>query len=140
MDELTVPPDPTQPTDLNPRRPSFPALRPRDFRLLWMAQLISVTGTQMQLVAINWHVYELTKSPLALGLIGLVRVMPIIICSLAGGVVADAVERKKLMIVTQLLMLSCALILAALTWHGMKAVWPIYLLTGTAAAALAFDN
>jgi len=72
-------------------RSSFSALRHRDFRLLWIGQMISVTGTQMQYVAINWHVYLLTKSPLALGGVGLVRVVPIILCSLLGGVVADAV-------------------------------------------------
>ena len=82
-------------------RSSFSALRHRDFRLLWIGQIISVTGTQMQFVAINWHVYLLTKSPLALGGVGLVRVVPIIFCSLVGGVVADAVNRKRLMIATQ---------------------------------------
>src|SRR5438105_15690360 len=82
------------------RRSSFSALRHRDFRLLWIGQMISVTGSQMQLVAINWHVYLLTKSPLALGGVGLVRVVPIILCSLVGGVVADAVDRKLLMIGT----------------------------------------
>jgi len=77
--------------------------------------LISVTGSQMQLVAINWHVYLLTKSPLALGGVGLVRVVPIIVCSLAGGVVADAMDRKRLMLVTQVVMLISAGLLAALT-------------------------
>ena len=54
----------------------------------------------MQFVAINWHVYLLTKSAFALGLVGLFRGGPIILCSLIGGVVADAVDRKKLMIAT----------------------------------------
>jgi hypothetical protein len=54
----------------------------------------------MQYVAINWHVYLLTKSALALGTVGLVRVVPIILCSLVGGVVADAVDRKRLMFAT----------------------------------------
>src|SRR5262249_43819474 len=140
MEELTVPPDPTQPTDLNPRRPAFPALRHRDFRLLWLAQLISVTGTQMQLVAINWHVYVLTKSPLALGLVGLVRVVPIVLCSLIGGVVADTLDRRRLMRVTQSIMLVSASILAIISATGIDAVWPIYLLTAISSAALAFDT
>ena len=59
----------------------------------------------MQSVAINWHVYLLTKSAFALGLVGLFRGLPIILCSLAGGVVADAINRKRLMIVTQTVML-----------------------------------
>ncbi|HZI50065.1 MAG TPA: MFS transporter, partial [Pyrinomonadaceae bacterium] len=101
---------------------------------------MSITGSQMQLVAINWHVYLLTKSAFALGLVGLSRGVPIIICSLAGGVVADAVDRKKLMIVTQTVMLTCAAVLTAATLAGLKSVWPIYLLSGLAAAAQAFDT
>ena len=94
----------------------------------------------MQLVAINWHVYLLTKSPLALGGVGLVRVVPIILCSLLGGVVADAVNRKYLMIVTQGVMLISAGVLAAMTASGLDSVWPIYILTAIASAAIAFDN
>jgi MFS family permease len=119
---------------------AFAALRHRDFRLLWLGQIVSITGSQMQLVAINWHVYLLTKDPLALGLVGLFRGVPIIICSLAGGVVADAVDRKRAMIVTQTLMLLTAALLTAETMAGLKSVWPIYMLSGIAAAAQAFDT
>jgi MFS family permease len=94
----------------------------------------------MQFVAINWHVYLLTKSPFALGLVGLFRGVPIIICSLAGGVVADAIDRKRLMIVTQTIMLVSAALLTAGTLEGFKSVWPIYLLSGIASAATAFDT
>lgn len=94
----------------------------------------------MQSVAINWHVYLLTKSALALGLVGLFRGVPIIVCSLAGGVVADAVDRKKLMMVTQTVMLVCAAVLTAATFSGLKSVWPIYVLSALAAAAQAFDT
>src|SRR5947209_12675858 len=76
-------------------RPSaFSSLRHRDFRLLWLGQVVSVTGSQMQLATINWHIYLLTRSALALGLVGACRAVPIIICSLAGGVVADVVDRR----------------------------------------------
>src|SRR5256885_1347023 len=122
------------------RRSSFRALRHRDFRLLWLGQLVSATGSQMQTVAINWHVYLLTKSALALGMVGLVRVVPIVLCSLIGGVVADAVDRKRLMILTQTTMLLSAGVLAVITALGLQSVWPIYLLTAIASAATAFDN
>ncbi|HEX8176916.1 MAG TPA: MFS transporter [Pyrinomonadaceae bacterium] len=122
------------------KRSSFAALRHRDFRLLWLGQLISGTGSQMQLVAINWHVYILTKSPLALGIVGLVRVVPIIVCSLVGGVVADAVNRKRLMLITQSTMLASAALLAVVTQSGLKSTWPLYLLTAISSAAVAFDN
>jgi MFS family permease len=98
-----------------------------------------VTGSQMQFVAINWHVYLLTQSPLALGLVGLFRGLPIIVCSLAGGVVADALDRKKLMMVTQTVMLISAGLLTAFTMAGVQSVWPIYVLSGLASAASAFD-
>ena len=94
----------------------------------------------MQLVAINWHVYLLTKSAFALGLVGLFRGVPIIVCSLAGGVVADAIDRKKLMIVTQTVMLMSAAALTAATFAGLKSVWPIYMLSALSAAAQAFDT
>jgi len=119
---------------------AFAALRHRDFRLLWLGQIVSVTGSQMQFVAINWHVYLLTKSAFALGLVGLFRGVPIIVCSLAGGVVADAIDRKRLMIVTQTVMLLTAALLTAGTLAGFESVWPIYVLSGISAAAQAFDT
>jgi MFS family permease len=94
----------------------------------------------MQFVAINWHVYLLTKSAFALGLVGLFRGVPIIVCSLAGGVVADAFDRKRAMIVTQTVMLLTAALLTAATLSGLESVWPIYLLSALSAAAQAFDT
>ncbi len=94
----------------------------------------------MQLAAINWHIYVLTRSKLALGAVGLVRVLPIILCSLIGGVVADVVDRKKLILASQTVMLLSAGVLAALTASGLESIWPIYLVTAISSAALAFDN
>lgn len=94
----------------------------------------------MQFVAINWHIYLLTRSPLALGLVGLFRAVPIIVCSLAGGVVADAFDRKKLLVATQLVMLTCAGLLAIVTVTGLESVWPIYVLSAFSSAAQAFDT
>ena len=90
------------------RRTAFAALRHRDFRLLWVGQFFSITGSQMQLITINWHVYDLMRpygekqAAAALGLVGLVRVLPIVFCSLVGGVVADAVDRKRLILISPL--------------------------------------
>jgi MFS family permease len=126
-------------------RGSLVALRHRDFRLYWFGQFVSVTGTQMQIAAINWHIYLLTrpslsKTSLALGGVGLVRVVPIILCSLAGGVVADVFDRKRLMIITQSVMLISAAVLAYITAAGLRTIWPIYGLTALASAAMAFDS
>jgi MFS family permease len=132
-------PDPNAATYSGERPSSFRAWRHRDYRLMWVGQLISVTGSQMQWVAINWHVYLLTRSALALGAIGLVRVVPIILCSLVGGVVADAVDRKRLILATQLVMLTSAGALSITTASGMRSIWPIYLLTAISSAAVAFE-
>ncbi len=121
------------------RYSSFAALRNRDFRLLWLGQIVSVTGSQMQSVAIHWHVYLLTQSAFALGMVGFFKGMPIILFSLAGGVVADAVDRRKLMMATQSVMLGSSAMLTVVTVAGLKSVWPIYLLTAIASAATAFD-
>jgi MFS family permease len=118
---------------------AFAALRHRDYRLLWLGQIVSVTGSQMQSVAIHWHVYLLTKSAFALGMVGFFRGVPIILCSLVGGVVADAVDRRKLMMVTQSVMLISSASLMLFTLAGLESVWPIYLFTGIASAATAFD-
>ena len=94
----------------------------------------------MQLAAINWHIYLLTHSALALGLVGACRAVPIIVCSLMGGVVADVMDRRRLMIATQTVMLTCSAVLALVTFSGLERVWPIFLLTGIASAAWAFDT
>jgi MFS family permease len=130
---------PSQSTPNKNSSSSFSALRHRDFRLLWMGQIVSVTGSQMQSVAINWHVYLLTKSAFALGLVGFFKGVPIVLCSLVGGVVADAMDRRRLMIATQAVMLMSAAALALVTLTGLKSVWPIYLLTAAASGATAFD-
>ena len=123
----------------SPNHSAFAALRHRDFRLLWMGLIVSVTGSQMQFVAINWHVYQLTRSAFALGLVGLFRALPIIFSSLPGGVMADAFDRKRLMLLTQTAMIVSAALLTAGTLAGMRSVWPIYILSGIASAASAFE-
>ena len=101
---------------------AFIAMRHRNFRLLWSGQLISMAGSMMQNAAILWHV-SLLVSPqhrgVALGMVGLVRVVPIVVFSLVSGVVADALDRRRLMLITQTGMALCAAALAALEFHGM---------------------
>jgi MFS family permease len=121
----------------------FLALEHRNFRLLWLGQLISTSGTMMQNAALLWHVSLLADPKhkgLALGLVGLVKVVPIIAFSLLSGVVADATDRRKLMLITQVFMMITAGALALLTLLGLTVLWPIYLLAGLSAAATAFDG
>ena len=100
---------------------------------------MSLTGSQMQAAAIDWHIYLLTRSPLALGAVGLMRMVPILAFSLWGGVVADRHDRRRIMIVTQSVMLVAAAILATLTATGTESLVALYLLTACSSAASAFD-
>ncbi|MBI3760964.1 MAG: MFS transporter [Chloroflexi bacterium] len=121
----------------------FIALQHRNFRLLWFGLLISMSGSMMQSAAILWHISLLAppgQKGLALGLVGLVRVVPIIIFSLISGVVADALDRRKLMLITQGGMALFASALALITFSGLNALWPVYLLAGLMAAVGTFDN
>ena len=105
-----------------------------------MGQFVSLVGSQMQLVAINWHIYLLTRSPLALGFVGLTRVLPIIAFSLWGGVVADRRDRRRILLATQLVMIGGSLALAAVTFAREEKLWVIYALNAVSAAAVAFDG
>jgi MFS family permease len=128
---------------IEPRPSSFASLRYSNYRLLWMGQLVSFSGSTMQNAAILWHVSLLVpdnQKGLALGAVGLVRIVPIIVFSLIGGAVADAVDRIRLLLVTQTVMALSAAVLAYITFRGLSTVWPLYLLTAVAAAASSFDN
>lgn len=143
---------------ITPAPPSrLAALRYRDFRLLWLGLLVSITGSQMQLTAVNWHIYQLLRGEryqfsllglnldlsaeaLGLGALGLVRVLPIILFGLVGGMLADTYDRRKLMMVTRTLAAVLAGILALVTLTGQETIPAIYLLTSALAATIAFDN
>ena len=116
-----------------------PALYHRRFRYLWLGLLVSIAGSQMQTWALFWHIRTLTEQPIALGAIGLARIVPILAFSLIGGAVADAANRRRLLFITQSVMAFSALALAWLTLNGQISLWHIYLLTAVQAAAGAFD-
>lgn len=117
----------------------FVALRYRDFRLLWVGQLISGAGTEMQRVAISWHIYVLTGSALALGLSGLVRFVPVVVFSLVGGIYADTHDRRRIILFTQSLLMIVATILCVLTSLELISLWSIYLISALTSAVSAFD-
>jgi MFS family permease len=119
------------------------ALRYRDFRLLWSGFILSYTGTFMQAAAMLWHVSLLVpenRRALALGFVGLARIGPILVFSLISGVAADALNRRTLMLGTQSIMALLAAVLALLTFRGLDAVWPIYVLAACSSAVGAFDT
>jgi MFS family permease len=118
-----------------------PALKNRRYFFLWAGLLISIAGSQMQISALFWHIRTLTgtPNPLALGGIGLARILPIIVFSLVSGPVADAFNRRQILFITQSLLALIALALAILTFTGRIALWHIYALTALQAATVAFD-
>jgi len=123
-------------------RPSVIALQHRNYRLIWIGLFVSFTGSTMQNAALLWHVSLLVPPEhkgLALGLVGLVRVLPIIFFSMISGVVADAWNRRRVMLSTQSASTAVAIGLAALAFRGVTAVWPIYALAALASGVGAFD-
>lgn len=117
-----------------------PALKHRRFFYLWLGKLISIAGTQMQIWALFWHIRTLTDQPIALGGIGLARILPVIVFSLVGGVVADSYNRRTVMFFTQSAAAVLAVALGLLTQSGQITLWHIYGLTALQAIAIAFDG
>ncbi len=117
-----------------------PSLKHRRFFYLWAGQLLSIAGTQMQIWALFWHIRILTEQPIALGGVGLARILPIIIFSLVGGVIADSFDRRRVLFVTQSMAALLAVALGLLTQSGQINIWLIYAITALQAIAIAFDN
>lgn len=114
---------------------TFQAFRYHDFRLMWAGAFTSTTGTWMQNVAQSWLVLDMTGSAFFLGLVGFLGDLPILLFTLIGGVVADRVDRRKLLLGSQYVQMTNAFILAALVVFGKLHIWHILALvfvTGTA--------
>ena len=119
-----------------------PSLKHRNFLLLWTGLIISIAGSQMQVSAIHWHIRDLSDKPdpLALGAIGLARILPIILFSLVSGPVADTYNRKTILVITQTLQAGTAILLAILTFSKQINIPLIYIITAIQAGAMAFDS
>lgn len=117
-----------------------PSLKHKKFFYLWLGQLISITGTQMQLWALFWHVNQLDDNPIALGGIGMARFLPVVIFSLIGGALADSMDRRRVMFTTQSIAALLALTLALFTQFGQVTIWHIYFITALQAVVVAFDG
>jgi MFS family permease len=128
-------------TTLPAKRPLGPwrVLRNRNYALLFWGQLISAAGTSMQVVAVAWQVYLLTHSPIALGIIGLVQAIPRLIFSLIGGVVADILDRRKLLIVIELVLASTSAVLALCTIFHVINILIVYIVVLIAASVSSFE-
>ena len=121
-------------------RRMFSALHYRDFRVLWIGAFTSTVGTWMQTVAQGWLILQMTNSPLLLGVDGFLATGPMLIFSLFGGVVADRVERRKIMIWSQAFQMSFAFMLALLIWLGQVKVWHIFVFSFLTGSAQSFSG
>ncbi|HEX9443077.1 MAG TPA: MFS transporter [Candidatus Binatia bacterium] len=121
-----------------PVRP-WDVLAEKNFALFWLSLLVSGIGSQLTSVAVAWQIYQITDSPLQLGLTGLFRAVPIIGFAVTGGWLADRVERRRLLIATQILSLAMSLGLALLTDSGHIRAWQIYAIVFAQSALMSFD-
>ena len=120
--------------DISPLKDSLP------YRALWFGQMISLLGSNMRLVAVAWQVFDLTNSTVAVGLVGLVEVVPLITVSIIGGTFIDTGDRKRLIAICQVALMVCSGLLAVLSLtRTITVVW-IYVLTGIASAFNAIDR
>lgn len=116
------------------------AFRYRDFRLFWLSLFVSNIGSWMQMTATNWLLYELTSSPLQLGLNGVFRAIPALTLGWISGTFADRYDRKRFMMLTQATLALITFMLGMLDYAGKIQAWQIYLFTFVSASVGAFDG
>jgi MFS family permease len=120
-------------------RGTFSALRYRNFRLFFFGQLISLTGTWMDITAEGWLVYKLTGSKLLLGVVGVAGSAPLLLFSIWGGWLADHYPKRTVIVLTQSVSMVLAFILSAIVWLGVVRPWHIVLIAFLFGVVLAFD-
>jgi MFS family permease len=108
--------------------------------LLWIGQLVSLTGSQLRLIALPYQVFLLTGSSFAVGLLGVFQAVPLLLLSLFGGVIADAVDRRRLLLITQVGLAGVSVVLAIVTQVDAISVPLLYVLTAVGACFSALDN
>jgi hypothetical protein len=117
-----------------------PALRSRNFRLFWLAQIVSNTGAALQVVAEGWLIYDLTESTFWLGAAGFIALLPALPIALLGGLLIDRVSRRKLIMATQAGLMLQAGLFAALSLSGRLQLWHVIGLYFLFGALLAIDH
>ncbi len=121
-------------------RETFTSLYVRNYRLYYIGQIISTTGTFMQSVAQAWLVLQLTNSGTALGITSALQYVPILFLGPYGGVIADRISKRKILYFTQTLSGILALALGVLTATGIVKVWMVYVLAACLGLVTVFDN
>ena len=106
----------------------FSSLKHRDFRIFWIGQCVSLMGTWMQRTALIWLVYTMTDSPFLVGLVGVAQFLPMQLFTLFAGAVVDRFPKRKILIVTQSLLMLQAFALAMLAFFNSEQYWQLLLL------------
>jgi MFS family permease len=119
---------------------TFGSLRVRNYRLYFIGQVVSVSGSWMQRVAQSWLVLHLTGSGVALGVVSALQFLPMLLLGAWGGVVADRADKRRVLMLTQALMGFLALALGAVTLAGSVRLWMVYLLALLLGLVTALDN
>ena len=117
-----------------------PVRHSRDFRLLFSGQLVSTLGTQLTAVAVPYQVFRMTHSSLYVGLVSLAQLIPLLVFSMVGGVVADTHDRRRILMATELLMAVTSAGLAVNGTFGHPALWPLFVLTACQGGLAGFDR
>lgn len=123
-----------------PLKQAFRALRNPNYRFFWCGQIVSMIGTWMDRIAQAWLILRLTDSPLALGILTACQTMPVLLLALFGGVIADRVPKRRLLAITQSVMLCQAVVLTVLTATGHIRLIDMYILAAVLGTATALDN
>jgi MFS family permease len=121
----------------NGKTPFWSAFRNPGYRTFWIGAFVSNIGAWMQIVAQGWLVLELTDSAFMLGLVGFAGSLPWLMLLLVGGVYADRLDRRRLLIRANLGMMACAAVLTALTWTGAVRIWHVFALSLASGSAIA---
>src|SRR5215471_2077796 len=119
---------------------SFAPLRAPIFRALWIATIVSNLGTWMQDVGESWLMVSLTKSPILVALVETAGSLPVVLLALPAGAFADLIDRRKLLLVTQVWMMVAAAVMSALTFAGMMRPWLLLLMTFTLGLGAAINS
>src|SRR5256886_10910902 len=118
---------------------TFVALRHRNFRLFWFGQLISLIGTWMQSIGQAWLVLELTHSAWLLGVVGALQFLPVMLLSLFGGVLADRLPKRRVLLFTQSFAMLQAVVLWILVASGNMQIWEVLVLASLLGLTNSFD-
>ena len=120
--------------DISPLRTS------RQFRLLWFGELVSHTGRHITVVALPFQVWELTRSPLAVGGVAAVQLVPLLLVTVVGGAMADSMDRRRLLLASQVGLIVTSVLLVAGAIAGEPPLWYLFAVAAASAGFMAIEN